>query len=361
MALIDKALDISYATLQDIRTKTPPMTYAYSTYAFWNAWWKNAVKTSGDVLEGMAVLGSEGNARHSGHWDDDSTVKKNITQRYRTNWVHADGSMVWNLIEMDINQSPNRIYDYWKTQYDACVRDLIDDELFPMIFTGKTSSTDENRPISVLQWLRLGTQSSTGGWTGYSGRYNDGSTPGTAFDVAGIASSSSVNPGWASYYADHQGNIDDSLLLILDNATLDLNFQAPVVPEKLPLDKISFGMYTSKNVITKLNQFYRKSDDNMGYRPNTYNGTIPSFNSVPLVYTPPLDTANVSVYGTDPIIGINSNLLYPTILKGWNFKISKQPVTNKHNVMSLFIDLEYQIFNNDPRKSGFLISNHPSN
>jgi hypothetical protein len=336
------------------------MVYAYSTYSFWNQWWKNSVKTAGDVLEGTAVLGSEGNARHSGHWEDDNTVRKNITTRYRTDWVHADGSMIWNLIEMDINQSPNRIYDYWKVQYNACVRDLID-HIFPILFTGKISSTDDNHPIAIAQWLGLGTQASTGGWTGYSGRYNDGSTPGTAFDVAGISSSASSNAGWASYYADHQGNIDDSLLLLLDNATLDLNFQAPATPEKLPLDTTKFAIYTTKNVITKLNQFYRKSDDNMGYRPDAYNGNIPAFNGVPLMYTPPLDTANVSVYGTDPLIGINANLLYPVILKNWNFKISKQSVANKHNVMSLFMDLEYQIFCEDRKKAGFVISSHPSN
>jgi hypothetical protein len=359
MALIDQALDISYATLQDIRTKTPPMVYAYSTYAFWNTWWRNAVKTAGDYLEGMAVLGSEGNAKHSGHWEDDNTVKKNITKRYRGDWVHADGSMLWNLIEMDINQSPNRIYDYWKVQYNACVRDLID-HIFPILFTGMRASTDDTRPVSINQWLRLGTQGSTGGWTGYLGRYNDGSTPGATFNVGGIESTASVNPGWASYYADHAGNIDDSLLSLLDTATLDLNFQAPTTPENLPLDKITFGMYTSKNVITKLNQFFARSDDNMGYNRDSHYGS-PTFNGMPFVYTPPLDTANVSLYGTDPIIGINSSLLYPAILKGWNFKISKQPVTNKHNVMSLFIDLEYQIFCDDPRKAGFVISKHPSN
>lgn len=99
----------------------------------------------------------------------------------------------------------------------------------------------------------------------------------------------------------------------------------------------------------------------MGYRPDQYNGAMPAFNSIPMVWTPPLDTANVSVYGTDPIIGINSNLLYPVVLRNWNFKISKRPDSNKHNVMTLFMDLVYQLFCENPRHAGMLISNHPSN
>ena len=360
MISFDQALDISYGTLQRIRRKKPPLTYAYTTYATWNVWWKSGMQeTGGDKLEGHITLGSEDNARHSGFWAQDSTQKKNINERYRLSWKHADNSMAWNFIEMDINRAPERIYNVWEQQYNACMRDLIDD-MFRVMFTGPTSSTDQDNPYSVFSWMSLGTEGSTGGFTGYSGRYNDGSTPGTTFNKGGIASSATVNPLWASYYADHDGNLDDSLLLILDEATRKLNFQAPQSPKGLPMDTCKFALYTNNNVIKNLKQFKANSDDNMGFRDDVYYGSnAATFNRIPMVYTPPLDEANVSVYGTDPILGLNHDLLYPCILKNWNFKIAKRPDCNRHNVMTLWMDTVYQIWCENPRHAGFLVSQHP--
>lgn len=354
MGHLDQALDIAYGTLQDIRRKTPPLTYAYSTYAFWNSWWKGAVKTVGDRPEGYITLDSEDNARFSGHWDDDTTAKKNINRKYTLDWVHADNSMSWNLIEMDINKSPAKIYNAWEQQYNACIRDLVE-KIFPVLFTGQTSSSDDSRPMGISSWLTIGTDGSSGAWNGYNGHYNDGSTPGATFNRGGIASSSSSNTRWASWYADHDGSLDDSLLTILDAATMDLNFQAPTIPQGLPIDKCVFTLNTTKNVRQKLNLFFAKADDNMGYNRNSH-FNVPTFNGIPMMHVPPLDTANTSVYGTDPIIGINHNLLYPVILKGWNFKISKHPDSNKHNVITLFMDVEFQIWCENPRHAGFLIS-----
>jgi len=352
-----QALDIGYGTLWDIRRKKPPLaTYAYSTYQFYNTFFKGNVKTVGKALEGHVTLDSEDNATHAGFWAQDALIKKNINTRYRLDWRLAYGGMLWNLIEQSINSKPAAIYDVWQQQYDSCVKDLVE-AIQSAIWSGPTSSSDTDNPYGVPSWLSLGTTSTTSGFTGYQGCYNDGSTPGATFDKAGIGSTATSNADWASYFADHDGSIDDSLLTILDEANLRLNFQPPVVPEKLPMERVTFAMYTNKDVIRKLNAFYAKADDQMGYRPNAHYGT-PSFNRIPMVYCGPLDTANVSVYGTDPIFGINHNVLYPVILRGWDFRITKRPDSNRHNVMSLFMDLVYQVWcNTSPKYAGYLVTN----
>ena len=352
----EQNLDVAYATLWDIRRKKPPLaTYAYSNYQFYNTFFRGNVKTVGKALEGNVTLGSEGNATHSGFWAQDSLIKDNINQRYRLGWAKATGGMMWNLIEQDTNQSPARIYDVWQQQYDSCVKDLVE-EILDAVINGRTSSTDTNRPYSVFQWIGLGTHTSTGGFTGYWGCYNDGgSTPVSGgFDKGGIAADTYTN--WANYYADHDNNIDDSLLTILDTATRKLNFQPPVIPEKLPMDKLNYAMYTNDTVIKNLNAFFAKSDDNMGYRPESHYNT-PSFNRIPMVYTPPLDTANTDVYGTNPILGLNHNFIYPVILRNWDFRITKQSANLRHTVMELYMDLVYQIWcNSSPKYAGFLCS-----
>lgn len=354
-----QALDIAYGTLWDIRRKKPPLaTYAYSTYQFFDTFFKNNYKCVGKALEGHVTLDKEGNATHNGFWDQDSLIKKNINTRYRLDWRKATGGMMWNLIEQDINKAPQAIYDVWEQQYDSCVKDLVE-EIFNAILTGMTSASDAVNPYAIFQWIGLGTNGSTGGFTGYKGTYNDGSSPGTGFNKGGIASSASSNADWANYFADHDGNIDDSLLEILDEAGRKLNFQAPMTPEKLQVDRMVYGLYTNNNVIKKLNTFYSKSDDNMGYHPNAHYGT-PSLNRIPLVYCPPLDTANTSVYGTDPILGLNHNFIYPVILKNWDFRITKQPAAQRHTVMELYMDLVYQVWlNSSPKYAGFLVTNSP--
>ena len=353
-----QALDIAYATLWDIRRKNPPLaTFAYPNYQFFNTFMKGNIKTVGKALEGHVTLDSEKNATHSGFWAQDDLIKKNISKRYRLPWAKATGGMMWNLIEQDINQSPAQIYNVWKQQYDSCVKDLVE-EILDAIINGKTSSSDDNRPYSIFQWIGQGTTSSTGGFTGYYGCYNDGSTPGTAFDKGGIDATTYTD--WANYFADHDGNIDDSLLTILDTAKRKLNFQPPIYPEKLEVDKLNYAMYTTDTVIKKLNAFFAKSDDNMGYRPESHYGT-PSFNRIPMVYCPPLDDGNTSVYGTDPILGLNHTYIYPVVLKNWDFRPTKQQAYGRHTVMEMYMDLVYQVWcNSSPKYAGFLVSNTTS-
>ena len=204
----------------------------------------------------------------------------------------------------------------------------------------------------------LGTDGSTGGWTGYTGDYGDA----TSFNVGGLASSATSNARWASYYADHDGNIDDSLLLILFKAMQKLSFRGPKVPKALDLNtagyKAKFDMYTNLNVQSQLAQLYAKADDQMGFRPQVHYG-VPHFLNVPLNYVPILDTADTTRYGTDPIFGINHELIYPIVHSSWNFKIG-QPVNRapggQHLVMTVYGDLEYAIHGRNRRHAGYLIS-----
>jgi hypothetical protein len=356
------ATDIWNATLQNIVTRMPALaTFAYTQYQPYNIFFKNAVKVKGgDSLEGHITLDSEGNARLVGIWDQDSLVKKNINRKYTAYWRQAKGGMLWNLMETSLNSGSQKIYDVMEQQYKSAVKDIIE-TVYLSMFTGPTSSGDDLSPNSINTWLRVGTASSTGGWTGYQSRYNDGSTPGTAYDTAGLTSSASVNPGWASYYADHLGNIDENLLSLLDTAVRKLRFSAPTVPSTVGEGNglINFSMYTSDNVLKKLNTFYAKADDNMGYNRDSHYGT-PTFMSIPFAYCDILDTARTSLYGTDPVFGINYSMLYPIIHQDWNFREVDAKDPNRAVVLMKLMYLRYQMWCENPKWAGFLVSQHPS-
>jgi hypothetical protein len=87
---------------------------------------------------------------------------------------------------------------------------------------------------------------------------------------------------------------------------------------------------------------------------------IPLPGAIRLVWVDILDTARTSLYGTDPIFGINMNVLYPTYLKGWNMTLTDNDNSNRHLVGQKFIDFGGQVWCDVPSKAGFLISQHPS-
>lgn len=357
------ATDIWNATLQKIVTKMPALaTFAYTNYEFYNMFFRNALKVKGgDQLEGHITLDSEGNARLVGIWDQDTLKKSNIQKKYTADWRQAKGGMLWNLMETSINSGAEKIYDVFESQYKSAIKDIIE-TVYLTLLTGPTSSNDSDSPNSVFSWIPFGTQGSTGGWTGYSGHYNDGGGASAAtFNRGGLESSASVNPGWASYYADHAGNIDESLLSILDTAVRKLNFKAPIIPQAIGQENglVNFSMYSTNNVMSKLNMFYAKSDDNMGYNRDSHWGT-PTFKSIPFAYCDILDTARTSIYGTDPILGLNHSNIYPVIHQDWNFKEIDGKDPNRAVVLQKLIYLRYQIWCENPRYAGFLVSQHPS-
>lgn len=362
----EENLDVLHGTIQRYMIKEPPLTYAYETYEDLNIWMHpNIMQVTGDELKGSITTGTVGNAGAKNPWAEDNVIVKNITKEFSvTPYKHYCGAMAFNKMEVSANSGPEKIFDVVKLQYRKARAELVD-SLRLAYWTGPTSSSDVDAMCSINTWLAVGTALSTGGYTGYSGRYNDGSTPGTAYNKGGLASSASSNPEMANYYADHQGNIDESMFRLLNEALMRLNFKPPVeVPDPVLARVNRYACFTSKNVMLTLNTLYQKLNSNVG--PNMFaNGYYPLSmtplpGSIRLVWNDILDTARTSLYGTDPIFGINMNVLYPTYLKDWNFALTENDNSNRHLVGQKFIDFGGQTWCDVPSKAGFLISRHPS-
>jgi len=351
---LDQALDIVRATLWDFKKELPAMTYLYSSYALINRMWDSRMKIGGGKeVRRYITLGDEGNARHRGNWDEDTHNVKNIDKTITATWVTASSNLSWNRIEASMNQGAAEIYDVIENKYRNCLREMCDDVFQATVLT-PASSDDNLNPVGMSGWFPLGTDDSTGGWTGYTGNYRDGS----AFNVGGIACSASVNPRWASYYADHNGNIDISLMKLLDRATRKLHFEAPNLGKKgvdpSAMDK--FSLYSTDNVIGTINQLFAQNDDQMGRFINKHYG-IPEFKGMPLRYVDLLDTANATLYGTDPIFGINHDMFYPVVLNDWDFHIDEpEKRDNAHLQISVNMDLVYTYICESRRYAGFLVS-----
>ena len=360
-------LDVIHGTLEKFMIKEPPLNYAYETYEDMSIWMHPSImQVTGDVLKGFITTGTVGNAGAKNPWAKDAIVVKNITKEYSvTPFKHYVGAMAFNKMEVSANSGAEKIFDVVKLQYRKARAELVD-AIRAAIWAGPASASDNDSMLGIPSWLVLGTQESTGGYTGYLPRYNDGSTPGTAFTKGGLSSTSTLNPEMANYYIDHQGNIDETLMKYLTRGLRTLNFKPPVeVPDPVLSRVNKYACFTTQNMLDTLNVLYMRLNSNVGPNPGG-SGYFPVSSqnlpgSIKLVWTDILDTANVSLYGTDPIFGVNMNTLYPTYLKGWNMTLTDNDNSDRHLIGQRFIDCGYQTWCDVPSKAGFLISNHPSN
>jgi len=366
----EENLDILHGTLERFMIKEPPLNYAYETYEDLNIWMHpNIMQVTGDELKGVIVTGTVGNAGAKNPWAEDSIVVKNITKEYSiTPYKHYQGGMAFNKMEVSANSGPEKIFDTVKLQYRKAKAELID-ALRLSYWTGPTSAADVDAMYSIPSWLPLGTLASTGGYTGYKARYNnaadEGGAAGTAFSKGNLNSTAALNPEMASYYADHEGNIDEGLMKIVNEAMMRLNFKPPrEVPDPVLARANRYACFTSKNVMLTLNALYQQLNSNVG--PNMFaNGyyplsMIPLPGAIRLVWVDILDTQRDSIYGADPIYGVNMNVLYPTYLKGWNMTLTDNDNSGRHLVGQKFIDFGGQTWCDVPSKAGFLISDRPA-
>ena len=368
--IFEQNLDVIHGTLERFMIKEPPLTYAYETYEDLNIWMHPQImQVTGDELKGFITTGTVGNAGAKNPWAEDSIIVKNITKEYSiTPFKHYQGAMAFNKMEVSANSGPEKIFDTVKLQYRKAKAELID-ALRLAYWTGPTSAADVDAMYSIPCWLPLGTNGSTGGYTGYKARYNDaavaGNVAGTSFSKGNLNSTAALNPEMASYYADHQGNIDESLMRIVNEALMRLNFSPPVdVPDPVLSKANRYACFSSKNVMLTLNVLYRALNSQVG--PNMFaNGyyplsMIPLPGAIRLVWVDILDTRRDAIYGADPIFGINMNTVYPTYLKGWNMRLTDNDNAGRHLVGQKFIDFGGQVFCDVPSKAGFLISDCPT-
>jgi len=359
---IDQAIDVGYSTLEAYAKPSDrlEMTFKEACYQPVNDFFgkdKSRLK-GGDRIEGFITLADTGNAKHISLWEEDSDNVVNTDSKWEVDWTHASTNMSYNRIELAMHMGDDvKVYDYLNGKRKNMFREL-GELLQDALFQTPTSATDKKNPHGLPAWLSEGTADNTGGFTAYSGRYNDGS--GTAYNKGGIASSAASNARWASYYADHQGELGDNLLVILDRAVRKTNFMPPILVEETG-PKHSFGAYryfSNDKVIGNLNHLLLQSDDKVGPDLGKYHG-LTIYKGTPFIYVEKLDTANTSTYGTDPVLAVNMNYIKVFVLNSNNFVVGKPTQRDQqHNVLKVNIDLSYAVCCTNPQRAGFLLNSN---
>ncbi len=358
---IEQAVDVGHATLASYRKEALQMTFNDISHELYNTWMAKAERDSGDSIKDFITLKDTGNAKMISLWEEDSHNTVNTDYEIKVDWAHATTNMDYNRIELAMNTGNKvRIYKYLTGKQLNMYREF--GELLQVkLVLPPASATDKKNPHGLASWLSLGTALSTGAWTGYLGRYNDGS--GTTYNVGTIASSSTDKPRWASYFADHQGNFGDNLLSLLGRATRKTHFIPTMLPTAVAKETgpQPFRYYSNDNVIGNLEAIARKMDDNVGPDLAKYFGRV-LYKGVPFVYVSFLDNSSsyTEIMGTDPIYGVNHDYFKVRILRENDYALGKPTARDgSHNILTVPLDVSLAITDINRQRSGFLITQHP--
>lgn len=360
---IEQAVDLLTGTLAKFDKDVVEIALKNQTAEIVNRWFKDDKKvvTGGDSVKFYLQLKRSNNASHTRLYDTDDVNIAQVISEGEVKWTHAKTAWAYDIRELAMNKgNPQRVFNILEAKVKAAIHDLVI-ELEEAAWRTPASSTDDLAPHGLPTWLvQADADTETGAFTGYVGDYTLAADTESAYStVAGLACTATSNPYWANYYADHNNNIDDSLLRLLSKAFLNTNFETPTVASEALDPKSNFSnfrMYTSQDVILNLEAIARKSDDKVGFDLGKYAGAT-IFKGIPFKWINDLDTELTFVRGADPIYGVNHNHFYPIVLADNNFRRTPPSVVKgSHNVLEGFIDLTYAYVCDNRRTAGFLIS-----
>ena len=165
-----------------------------------------------------------------------------------------------------------------------------------------------------------------------------------------------------NFYADHDGILDTSLLDTFGTASRKTSFEAPLIKGSPSMAGVETGgiqkcvVYTNNNVIAAIEKIARNLDDRVGFDIGKYIGET-TIKGIPFRYNEIFDTASTYLYGSDPIVGINFEQMYPVTSLYFESTTQKMPYTSTG--MMEIVDLVWAAAHcKSPQMAGFMISEH---
>jgi len=353
-----EALDVGKSVFEAHKKDDLQMTFEQSNYQALNdCFGKDKVLLSGgDRIKSWVTLTDTGNAKMAGTgWEEDSHNTINTDSEVTSEWCQATTNMDYSRIELGYTQDDNlRTYRYLQGKKLNMFREFAD-ELYDKIWSSPVNAADKLNPEGIPAWLSMGTDTE-GGFTGYQAQY---SGAGGLYNIGGVSCSAADKPRWASYYGNHNGELGDNLIDLIDAAMMDTNFQPPVIPRNVdkPTSFHNFRFFTNKKIRRNLNALLRKSNDNIGANLAKYSG-VPFYDGIPVIYVKALNTDTANLWDADPLYGVNMDFFKTYVSKSNNFA-TLGPVNRdgQHNILSIYLDLSFCFHCKNRQRLGFLLSN----
>lgn len=326
-------------------------------YEVVNKWFgkDKEVVRGGNRVEERCVLSATGAAQHVQPYQVNTVNVPQFIETQYVDWVSAKTQ--WTVEQTEISDHASGeskeswakgFIDLVKARRTAALVDM-SDLLEDAAWAVPPVDTNNITPLGLPYWvpkLASGQAATAAGF--YGGRYS------TAFtNVGGIAPATSGDnttaiaggkERWRSYQAGYV-TVNDTLVKTLSLAYMKINFQSPILMEKL-LDveapENMFRIYANAATIVDVEALARANNDQLGGDIAMYQGTA-TFKRLPWIYMPALDsTASGAAGQYNPIYLINHNWFKVYVKSDLNLAESEAMNDVSQNlVYTTFIDLRY--------------------
>lgn len=348
-------LDLLRTTLKDLPKNRFEVMWTYQRYEFNRVFDEKKLTVDGGTsVKRNVVLDHTGQAKFRQMFDTDAVNVANVHKEIDVPWTQLSTQYAWDEVELLTQMNSTKGYiSLIKTRVNDSLwawADLIEERGWQT----PTSATDNLYPYGIPYYLnRLNTGVTTGGFSGQTITYGDGSTGTTC---AGIdASSQSKWRNWADVYT----TVDNSLLKKFRKAFRNTRFFPPRFINNPGQDaEVDRLIYTEGDVYDSLCDLLDKRDDRNtpvdlmgGVRVRTNENGVPFVNGHPIVYVPYLDNDS---YGE--IYAVDWAKIRTVVQDGYWMK-EKDPMQSptQHTVAVVYIDGRCCILCLNRRTAGFVL------
>lgn len=350
----DALLDLVATTLKDLPKGQYEVMWDSQNFEFCQIYNAQRRKVDGGTsIQRNVVLDERGNARYRKLYDTDNPTVGNIQKQIDVPWTQLSTDYSWDVLEIMRNKNSAKGYidllESRKMESLWSFAELIEDRGWKT----PTSATDKLYPYGIPYYLNmLNAAVTTGGFSGQTIRYQDGST-GTV--CAGLDASTEAK--WRNY-ADVYLKVDNQLLRKMRKAFLLTRFKAPPMVKAPGQDApgSTVKIYCDADRAVEFMDLADKRDD--ANAPKDLAGKVlvdvegaTFFNRRPIVYIPQLDGVDYQ-----PIYCVDWSKIQPIVQDGYWMNEGKPMMDRtQHTTITVFVDASHNNLCINRRTAGWVM------
>jgi hypothetical protein len=345
--------DLIETTLEDLPKQEFEVQWDNEDYEFCRVYNKESMQIDGgESITRKVMLDNTGNATYRRNYDTDQPLVGNVMHSINVGWCQIGTNYSWDKFEIMRNKNSakgfinlmkvRRIDGLWS------LANLIEERAW----LTPTNANDDLYPNGVPYYINmLNAGVTTGGMSGQTIRYQDGST-GTV--CSGI--DSAVEAKWRNW-ADVYSSIDNSFLTKFRKAFIKTQFKAPLfVNDPSRVRSAQKRIYTNSDNVVELMALADAKDDN--HRGKDVLGSLRVddaglvyINRLMVQYIPQLEDADY-----DPVYCVDFRYFVPFIHAGyWMEESEAMNDKGQHTVYTVFLDGAHNNLCLNKRRVGFVL------
>ena len=325
----ETTLDLWKTTLSSYDWENKDMEYLFPQHAFLvvdQIFTKDKKQMDAGTQLSREIIYREGG---SVTWGNPGAVRTRSTMDVVTT-ISAPWATAWDqhsilAAELRRNRGRSKLKNLATTRRQGCMMNFatsLDSRMW-----GMPSTANNVYPYTIPYYLPPITGAQVTAGTGAGA--HQGSNPSGFSTTMGLDASSDTYSRWRSYngtWSNSGAEITEEDLLRMGRMFRRLQFKAPTLVDDLRSPKFSkFRCYADETIVDAYSAAMRRLNADIGIDPTRAYGAgmsasgDPTFKGHPIQWTEPLDTADATYRGANPLYFVNADYLFPVFEEGCYF------------------------------------------